>query len=301
MITKFGKRFLTNYLAGNVTFGNKDIALGIGSTTPNAKGKDTRLEFEFYRLPASLGSINIEQTGVDGDGEPVFAYSVIYQATLPQDIAGIISEVGLYPGIKSSKNNFDSKFLTDFENNLLWSDGSFNPALRPNSDSFKAKIGENMVQVDVGSASSSKEYKNSLISYDISGYSVNDTVTLAYKKMDNNLSKIRIKLYSSDTAYCFVDFTPTSGTGDRIQSQSVSSLFANSVNSPDLTLITKIGVEVYSTSGGATQVYFDGVRVNDEDTFDPTYGLISRSLLTTPLEKKSGRTVDIEYKILLGF
>jgi hypothetical protein len=42
MITKFGKRFLTNYLAGNVTFGNKDIALGIGSTTPNAKGKDTR-------------------------------------------------------------------------------------------------------------------------------------------------------------------------------------------------------------------------------------------------------------------
>jgi hypothetical protein len=48
-------------------------------------------------------------------------------------------------------------------------------------------------------------------------------------------------------------------------------------------------------------VYFDGVRVNDEDTFDPTYGLISRSLLTTPLEKKSGRTVDIEYKILLGF
>jgi hypothetical protein len=183
----------------------------------------------------------------------------------------------------------------------LWSDGTFNPIITPNSDSFKAKIGENMVRVDVPSASSSKEYKNSLITYDISGYSVNDTITIAYKKMDNNLSKIRIKLYSSDTAYCFVDFTPTSGTGDRIQSASVSTLFGNSINNPDLTLITKIGVEVYSTSGGATQVFFDGIRINDEDTFDPTYGLISRSLLSTPLEKKSGRTVDIEYKILLGF
>ena len=301
MITKFGKRFLTNYLAGNISFGNKDIALGIGLTTPNVKGKDTRLEFEFYRLPASIGSINIEQTGTDGDGEPVFSYSVIYQATIPQDIAGIVSEVGLYPGIKTSKNNFDSKFLTDFENNLLWSDGTFNPIITPNSDSFKAKIGENMVRVDVPSASSSKEYRNSLITYDISGYSVNDTITIAYKKMDNNLSKIRIKLYSSDTAYCFVDFTPTSGTGDRIQSASVSTLFGNSINNPDLTLITKIGVEVYSTSGGATQVFFDGIRINDEDTFDPTYGLISRSLLSTPLEKKSGRTVDIEYKISLGF
>lgn len=73
--------------------------------------------------------------------------------------------------------------------------------------------------------------------------------------MDNNLSKIRIKLYSSDTSYCFVDFTPTSGTGDRIQSANVSTLFGNSINNPDLTLITKIGVEVYSTSGGATQVF----------------------------------------------
>ena len=39
MITKFGKRFLTNYLAGNVSFDNKDLALGIGST-PGTKFGD---------------------------------------------------------------------------------------------------------------------------------------------------------------------------------------------------------------------------------------------------------------------
>lgn len=303
MITKFGKRFLTSYIAGSVGFAQKDLAFGIGTTAVNAKGNDTRLEFEFYRLPATLGSIDISQTGVDVDNDPVFSYTAIYKATIPQDIAGVISEVGLYPGTRTSSNNYDSQFLTDFENNLLWSDGTYNPILRPNSSSplFTAKIGENMVQYNV-TASLSKEYKNSLVSYDLSGYSVNDTISIAYKKMDSNVSKIRIKLYSSDASYCWVDFTPLSGTGDKIQSTTLNNLFSNvTATSPDFTNITRIGVEVTAGSGGDTEVYFDGIRINDEDTFDPTYGIISRSVLSTPLAKVSGRPVDIEYRVVLGF
>ncbi len=41
MITKFGKRFLTNYLAGNISFSEKELAFGIGSTAPNSSGNDT--------------------------------------------------------------------------------------------------------------------------------------------------------------------------------------------------------------------------------------------------------------------
>jgi hypothetical protein len=89
MITKFGKRFLINYLAGNADFSKKEIALGIGSTAPNAKGNDTRLEFEFYRLPATISSIDIEQTGTDIDGDPIFSYKAVYQATIPQDVSGV--------------------------------------------------------------------------------------------------------------------------------------------------------------------------------------------------------------------
>ena len=98
MITKFGKRFLINYLAGNADFSKKEIALGIGNTTPNSKGNDTRLEFEFYRLPATISSIDIEQTGTDIDGDPIFSYKAVYQATIPQDVAGVVTEVALYPG-----------------------------------------------------------------------------------------------------------------------------------------------------------------------------------------------------------
>jgi len=303
MITKFGKRFLTSYLAGVSEFNSKDIALGIGSTAVNANGNDTRLEFEFYRLPVTLGSFDISQTGGTTEN-PIFSYTAIYKATIPQDVSGVVSEIGLYPGLRTSTNNYDSKFITSFENNINWLDSSSNtPILRSNSTSplFTSKIGENMVQVDVNQ-STSKEYISSIANLDLSGYSVNDSLSIAYKKNDNNLNKIRVKLYSSATQYYYADFTPASGTGDKIQSISMSSVFSNvSATAPDPTNITKVGIEVTAGSGGATTVYFDGLRINDEDTFDPSYGLIARSILTTPLQKPSGRPVDIEYKLQLVF
>lgn len=308
MITKFGKRFLTSYLAGNNNLLSKELAFGIGSTSANAKGNDTRLDFEFYRVPVELSSIDISQTGVDLDGDPVFEYSVIYKSTIPQDISGVISEIALYPGNRQSINNYDSKFITSFTNNFNWFSGSENPTSQSNAQdssgsyTFLSKIGDTMVRVDATSGST-KEYTNSLVSYDISGYSVNDTIAIAYKKADNNVSKIRVKFYSSDLAYYYVDFTPASGTGDKVQSLSLNNLFSNytaSPNLPDPSSITKIGVEVTATGGDST-VYFDGIRINDEDTFDPAYGMISRSVLSTPLIKKPGRPVDIEYKLLLEF
>lgn len=297
MITKFGKRFLTDFIAGNSAFNTRDIALGIGNTS--ATQDDTKLEFEFYRLPVTLGSIDIQDNGSGG-----FNYFAIYKTTIPQDVSGVISEIGLYPGLRASKNSYDSRFITSFENNYTWLD-SFNnsPQLKANNsiEPFVSKIGEHMVQFDVAQ-STSKEYTNSIVNLDLSGYSVNDSLTLAYKKKDNNVTKIRIKFYSSDTQYYYGDFTPTSGTGDKIQSILMSSVFSNiSSTAPDPTNITKIGIEVTAGSGGPTTVYFDGIRINDEDTFDPSYGLISRSILTTPLNKPSGRPVDIEYKLQLEF
>jgi hypothetical protein len=308
MITRFGKRFLTSYVAGSESFLNKELAFGIGSTAPSVKGNDTKLDFEFYRIPVELSGFNILQNGVDGDGDPVYEYFVTYKSTIPQDISGVISEIGLYPSGRQSFNNFDSKFITSFTNEFNWFDGSSNPTSQANTQNssgaytFLSKVSDSMIKVDVTSGQT-KEYVNSLLSEDISGYSINDTIAIAYKKLDNNVSKIRVKFYSSNLAYYYVDFTPESGTGDKIQSLSLDNLFNNytaSPNLPDPSSITKIGVATTAT-GGNTTVYFDAIRINDEDTFDPGYGLISRSVLSTPLIKKPGRPVDIEYKLQLDF
>ena len=302
MITRFGKRFLTNYLAGNADFGQKELAFGIGSSA--ASEDNTRLNFEFYRVPVTIGSIDITNTGTNES--PVYVYKAVYQATIPQDVAGVISEIALYPASRTSRNNFDSNFLTQFDNNLLWTDSNNgNPQLQLNTSQLVSKIGENMVYVQT-SASTAKEYTTPLGSLDLSGYSVNDSIAIAYKKADNNVSRIRLKFYSSTTQYCFVDFTPEAmgATPDKIQSTTLNNLFSNtSATPPDFKNIIKLGVEVTANSSGTTTVYFDGIRINDEDTFDANYGMISRSVLTggNIVTKTSGRQVDIEYKLQLGF
>ena len=302
MITRFGKRFLTNYLAGNADFGQKELAFGIGSTAASAD--NTRLNFEFYRVPVTIGSIDITNTGTNES--PVYVYKAVYQATIPQDVAGVISEIALYPASRTSRNNFDSNFLTQFDNNLLWTDSdNANPQLQLNTSQLVSKIGENMVYVQTP-LSTAKEYTTPLGSLDLSGYSVNDSIAIAYKKADNNVSRIRLKFYSSSTQYCYVDFTPEAmgATPDKIQSTTLNNLFSNtSATPPDFKNIIKLGLEVTANSSGTTTVYFDGIRINDEDTFDANYGMISRSVLTggNIVTKTSGRQVDIEYKLQLGF
>jgi len=371
VITRFGKRFLTNFLAGNVVFDKKDIAMGVGGSatdstaagTTSEKPIDTRLDFEFYRLPIQYGSLNINLseatiTNIAGNGSvitftannsftagqsvditgvspssyiqygatiasatatqftisgtntaayvsggtaTVNTYETVYKTSIPQDVAGVISEIGLYPGTRASNNNFDSKFVTTFENKFNWvnstTDG--NPTLVTTPT---PRIGSYLLEVSNDGATTSIEYLNEIVKTDISGYSVNDTLTLCYNRADTNLSSIDVKLYSSASDYYTATFTPTSGTGNKIQSISLSSLFGNTTGTPDPTTISKVGIVVNCSSAASpATVYFDGLRINDEDTFDPIFGLISRAVLASPLTKVAGRQVDIEYRLELSF
>lgn len=299
MITKFGKRFIANLLAGNVSFSNRDLAFGIGSTA--ATENNTRLEFEFYRMPVSFGSIEIEKPD---PAVEAYRYYIVYKGILPQDVAGEIKEIALYPGNRTSINNYDSRFIADFEDHTSWFDsGGFNPT--PYDDVVSppsAKIGSRMLPV-TSSSNSSKEFKAGVNSFDISGYSVNDTLTLAYYKNDNNLSSIKIRFYSSATDYYEATLvsSPASGTGHRISSVSLSTMLNNPINNPVANDISQISIIVTATSGGSSTVYFDGLRINDEDTFDPTFGMIARSVLSTTLNKVAGRPTDIEYKLEIDF
>lgn len=271
MITKFGKRFLTNQIAGNISSLSKDIAIGIDLT---AESEDsTRLGFEFYRLPVSFGTSDI-QTALG-----TTSYSIVFKATIPQDVEGHINEIGLYPSTRSSINNYDSKFITDFDSYIDWTD----------SDGFKAdyltehpRIGNNILIMQ-SDFSDPNEYIYNIGTLDLSGYSINDTIKLAYYKKDENLQSITIRFYSSDTQYFEKVITPASGTGNKITSDiPMSEVFDGaSATAPDKSSIIKIGITITPSGAETTYVGFDGLRINDEDTFDPVFGLISRSLVTT--------------------
>ncbi len=291
VITKFGKRFITNFLAGRVSFNEKTIAIGVDDTA--ATVNDTRLGMEFYRMPVEFGSTDI--TTVDG----VSSYSVVYKSTLPQALAGTVYEIGLYPQNTISLNNFDSKFLAAFDNQLDWYDASqSNPDYVPEN----SRVGENVLELN-SELDGPKQYFVNIPSTDFSGYSTNDTVRFAYYQNDLNLDSIKISLYSSASDYYSATFTAAGSIGYHLSNDVSFSEFLNNPNgtNPNISDITKIGISIHPSSGQQTSIGADALRINDEDTFNPVYGLISRSVLDTPLSKVAGRQVDIEYRLDLTF
>lgn len=291
MITKFGKRFLTNFIAGNTSFSSKEIAIGIATNTEYAlSDTNSRLGFEFYRVPARVGGVDI-----DASVTPT-KYTVIYSATLPTNIAGRINEIGIYPGEKTSKNSFDSKFITDFELPFDWTP-------TPDIDQNNYRVGDSSL-IFKSSGTSQQEYVLPLVGFDLSGYGALDTICFSYKVNNSFLSQIKIRFYSVydsstpvNNKYHEISFSDHS-VGNNLKEKNISDLVA--VNAPNLNSITHLGVIIVPTTSEAS-VSVDGLRINDEDTFDPSYGLIARSILASEITKVSGRESQIEFKLDLSF
>jgi len=284
MITKFGKRFLSNFVAGNSSLNSKEMALGIATNAEYAlSDTNSRLGFEFYRVPIRQGGID-----VDTSVSPV-KYTVIYSATIPTNIAGKINEIGIYPGQSYSRNLYDSKFISNFELPYKWSP---EPAL----DQTDYRVGDSSL-IFTSNAAAAKEYTHLLDSMDVSGYNPSDTLSFSYKVNDANLSSLKVRLYSSDTDYLQFTFTGHA-VGYNVKSLLMSA--GVSTGTFNAQSVIKLGIVVTPTSA-QTSVSMDGLRINDEDTFDPEYGLIARSLLDSTMIKVIGREAAIEFKIDLSF
>ena len=293
LLTKYGKRFLTSYLAGAVNFNNKDIAIGIGNAA--ASVNDTQLSFEFYRSAVNLGSIDIQTDTNTGTS----TYAVVYKTTIPTDIVGEIYEIGLFPTGTQGNSDYSSRFISTFENNLNWLDDSGNSATTVTTPT--PRIGNTWFSI-AATANSSNKY-NLATTFDLSGYSQNDSLTLAFKQQDTNLDYVFVRFYSSSTDYYEIRFAGDSSLLNKVTSLELSNLYNSGYNSgsPDPTAIIKIAVGAKAKSTGATTVLLDGLRINDEDTFNTFSSIISRSVLITPIVKAFGREIDVEYRIGLSF
>jgi hypothetical protein len=284
VITKFGKRFLANFVAGNSSFASKEMALGIATSSEYALADtNSRLGFEFYRVPIRQGGIDI-----DTSVSPA-KYTVIYSATIPTNIAGKINEIGIYSGQSYSKNLYESKFISNFELPYKWSP---EPAL----DQTDYRVGDSSL-IFTSNAAVAKEYTYDLGDIDVSGYNPSDTLSFSYKVNDANLSSLKVRLYSSDTSYLQFTFTGHS-VGYNIKNLNMSAGVSTGTFNPQS--VVKLGIVVTPTTA-QTSVSMDGLRINDEDTFDPEYGLIARSMLNSTLIKVIGREAAIEFKLDLSF
>ena len=293
LLTKFGKRYITQYLAGQSNTNLKDIALGVGSIA--ATVNDTQLGFEFYRSPVSMSSIDIQTNSSTG----VSTYGVVYKTTVPVDVAGIISEVGLFPAVSLNSTDYASNSISTFEDNQSWADST--GAYPTSVTNPFPKIGTSYLSIGAA-ASQSKEYFNSF-NIDVSGYSALDSLTLAYYQSDTNLDYVFVRMYDSSNSYYEIRYSGDLSTGYKVKSLTLNNLYSSGFGSgtPDQSSIVKISCGVKAKSSGATAALFDGMRINDEDSFRTDYGLISRSVLTSPITKSLGKQMVIEYRIGLTF
>jgi hypothetical protein len=285
MITKFGKRFLIDYLAGNRSFYNKTISIGIANNSEyELSDSNSRLGFEFYSVPVLFGGIDI-----DTSTNP-YTYTAIYSTKLPTNLAGKINEIAIFPDKRMSNNSYDNKFITTFESIYEWSPS-------PELDQTNYRVGNSSLKLESNDPTSGNEYISIIPTFDMSGYSNFDTISFSYKVNDANLSSIKVRLYSSDTDYYQFNFSNNS-VGWNIKDIPLADM--TSFGSPDKSTITKLGIVVFSNGLNPTSVVVDGLRINDEDTFDPAYGMIARSNIQE-VEKVAGREMTLEYKLNLDF
>jgi hypothetical protein len=286
MITKFGKRFLTSYVAGTSSLDSKEMALGIATGSSSEyplSDTNSRLGFEFYRVPIRQGGIDIDATV-----SPV-KYTVIYSATVPTNIAGKINEIGIYSGQSYSRNLYESKFISNFELPYEWSP-------EPELDQSDYRVGDSSL-IFTSDGTEPREYTYNLSSMDISGYNPSDTLSFSYKANDANLSSLKVRLYSSDDDYLEFTFNGHSVGYNIINLNMSTGVSTGTFNAQS---VVKLGIIVTPTAAQAS-VSMDGLRINDEDTFDPEYGLIARSILDSTMIKVLGRESKIEFKLDLSF
>jgi len=293
LLTKFGKRYITQYLAGQSNTNLKDIALGVGTTA--ATVNDTQLGFEFYKSPVSMSSIDIQTSSLTG----VSTYGVVYKTTVPVDVAGIINEVGLFPTVSLSSTDYASNSISTFEDNQSWTDST--GAFAPTATNPFPKIGTSYLSIGAA-ASQTKEYFYNF-NIDVSGYSALDSLTLAYYQNDTNLDYVFVRMYDSSNRYYEIRYAGDLSVGYKVKSLTLNNLYSSGfgVGTPDQTSIVKISCGVKAKASGATTALFDGMRINDEDSFRTDYGLISRSVLANPITKSLGKQMVIEYRIGLSF
>lgn len=273
MFTTEGKTFIKRYMAGQSGQVVGAISVGIGSTA--AALSDTRMQFEFGRVPVDVIAYDFEND------------RLVFKGTLPEELYGQIYEVGLWTDeINSAVGSQEAQLLTSFDSlSETWTGGTFS--------SSNTRIGADSL-VLAPSASATLSATLTGLSGDFFEYSSSDSFVLAYHITSANTASVKFRLRSDASNY--YEFTITSpSAGYKIESFLKGS--ATVVGSPTWADITEIEVVATATSGGATTVTFDGLRIEDTDSVAPEYGLIARYIPSSPITKSEGFGQDIEYAL----
>lgn len=273
MITTTGKTFIKRYLAGQAGDMVGAISVGIGSTA--AALGDTRMQFEFARVPVDVISYDFASD------------LLVFKGSLDETVGGKIYEVAIWTSeVNAAAGNQESRIITTFDSETeSWTNGTFDSAVtRIGADSLK----------HTPSASGNTSSVLTGLTLDFVDNSSLDTFVIAYNVDNSFTSSIKFRFRTDASNYYeFTVSTPT--TGYKFSSFTKGS--ATVTGAPSWADINEIEVITTATGGGAASVEFDGIRIEDVDTVAPEYGLVARFIPVTPIVKAEGIVHDVEYTL----
>lgn len=273
LLTTEGKRLILRYLAGQAPSLGGAIGLGV-SATP-ATVDDFRLGFEVDRAVVDLRSADYANN------------VVLFKGTLPQEAEYIIYEAGLWSATSNVlAGNFASENITSFELGVEeWTNAMV--------DTSHNRTTEDAVRIDVTGGSSTSSRID--VDVDYSGYTANDDFLLAFYKPDNGVDTITLIFEDVLTGGTLTNAVTVSSlpVGYNIISFRKGDFIAT--GTIDWGTITRMGFDVAATT--TSYVVLDSLRVEDTDTPNQEYILVSRSVLGTPIVKTSVSPMDVEYAL----
>ncbi len=274
LITTEGSRLVLRYLAGQSPSLGGAIAVGVSATA--ATTADTRLGFEISRQDVELRNADYVNT------------IVVFKGTIPQEESFKIYESGLWSTAANNlSGEFESKILTTFDFDLeSWTNVTL--------DTTQQRTGVDAAKVTV-SASSTVSPKVD-VDMDLSGYSANDTFLLAFYKPDNNITTIKMVFEDTTTGGSFNRSVTISALPVGYNVISFRKGDFTATGTVSWSSINRMGFDV--TAGGTgSYVILDAVRIEDTDTPNQEYILVSHSVLGSPITKTNVAPMDIEYAL----
>jgi hypothetical protein len=268
LITTEGKRSILRYLAGHVPSMARSLAVGTGTTSANVA--DTKLTFEVARTDIAVTS-------------PDFTtQKIVFKGTLPQDQQFAIWEIGAYSGAASDQMG-QSLFVFDSASEP-WTNGSFQPDAN--------RIGADALRVNAALSTTTTSSLNDIF-LETERYLESDKFVLAYAPVDANLASIKIRFRTDATNY-FEYSVVNLATGYRVETWAKSQM--TKTGAPSWENIIGADIIVTAKAAGATNVDFDGMRIEPDSSFVDNV-LISRTVLGAPVVKTNSSEMDIEYTL----
>lgn len=272
ILTTEGKRLLLRVLAEQAA--SLGQAIGVGVSAVAATAADTRLGWEVDRSAIDIKAVDYDNS------------LVVMKTTLPQNTAYTIYEIGLWSQFTNSLNTeTSSRILTTFETDVEnWTNFTL--------DTTQNRTSRNAMRIDANASTTKIAVSN--VDLDLSGYSSVDQFSVAFYKANNNINTLGLVFESATGVYRKNTTVSSLPVGYNVINLNKGDFVAT--GTPDWSAITKIDIEV--TAGGtAGYLIMDGIRIEDADTLNPDYALVSRSVLASPLVKTDNSPMDVEYAL----